>query len=397
MRIVIDLLIADKETGGMLLATRALLDGLSQMDHKHEIFIITGRPKAYQSIAAANIHIHAVKLLSWRGILIQHQLLLPGILKKLRPDVLHIPAFAAPIGWHGPLVMTVHDLGFLKIPGQSSSYARFYWQHLLRESVQRAQHIIAVSEQTRDELIAYWEIEPERIHIVHNALRAGLGAAEVPRALVQNIRQRYGEQYLLHVGRIMPRKNVETLVQAFDLLAPTHNNLQLVLTGGAGYGSKEVLTLIEESAYKERIHLTGWVSDQELAALYAGGSVLVFPSKHEGFGLPIIEAMARGMPVIASPEAASREIAGDAVVRTDCTDAQILADAIIQVLTDNNLRNELMRLGRIQAQPFTIEACARATLQVYQEAFERQKTTQGTRERSTINSSATASDSSKRS
>src|SRR6266487_5757301 len=169
MRVAIDLLITDKEAGGMLLATRAMLEGLSRIDQENEYIIITARPKEYEKLAVApNVRIYTVKLLSWRGILIQHQLLLPNILRRIQPDVLHIPAFSAPIGWHGPLVITVHDLGFLKVPEQTSLYARFDWQGLLRESVQRAQHIIAVSEQTRDELIIHWMIEPERVQMGNN-------------------------------------------------------------------------------------------------------------------------------------------------------------------------------------------------------------------------------------
>src|SRR5438552_4524056 len=172
MRVVIDLLIAEKEPGGMLFATRALLDGLAHIDQLNEYIIVTARPKDYQELTTTpNIQIHPVKLRTWSGILIQHQLFLPDILKKLRPDVLHVPAFAAPIGWHGPLVMTIHDLAFLRVPQQSSLYARLYWQYLLRESVRRAQQVIAISAQTVEELHSFWSIEPERVHLIHNALR----------------------------------------------------------------------------------------------------------------------------------------------------------------------------------------------------------------------------------
>ncbi len=369
MRVVIDLLIAEKEPGGMLFATRALLDGLARIDQRNEYSIITARPKDYQELATVpTMQIYPVKLRTWSGILIQHQLLLPDILKKLRPDVLHVPAFAAPIGWHGPLVMTVHDLAFLKVPQQSSLYARLYWQYLLRESVRRAQQIIAISEQTVEELHSFWSIEPERVHLIHNALRPSLQRHVVSSEAIQAMQQRYGGRYLLHVGRIMPRKNVETLIQAFDLLAERFPDLHLVLTGGAGHGSAGVLQQIEDSAYRKRIHQTGWVSEQDLGALYAAAEALVFPSKHEGFGLPTVEAMAYGTPVVASFEAASNEIAGDAVVRADCSNATPLADAIAQVLTDKDLRIRLVRLGLEHAASFSSESCARATLQVYYQA-----------------------------
>jgi glycosyltransferase involved in cell wall biosynthesis len=371
MRVAIDLLIVEKERGGMIFATRALIEGLARVDTINEYIIITARPQEYQALAgAANIRIYPLKLRSWRGILVRHQLLLPDALRKLRPDVLHVPAFAAPIGWHGPLVLTVHDLAFLKVLDQSSLYARLYWQYLLRESARRAQRIIAISARTHDELTSYWAIEKERIRLIHNALRPSLISADISPQEVLQVRQRYGERYLLHPGRIMPRKNVERLVQAFELLAPQVDDLHLVLTGGAGYGSKEVLEHIASSACSERIHQTGWVSDHELAALYRGASVLVFPSRHEGFGLPIVEAMACGIPVVASPEAASQEIAGEAVYRTDCSSASMLAEALLRVLGDEELRTCMIQQGHIQAQPFSIEKCAQATIAVYQEALE---------------------------
>ncbi len=369
MRVVIDLLIAEKKPGGMLFATRALLEGLARIDQKDEYIIVTSNPKEYQGLAkAANIRIYPVKLRSWRAVLIQHQLLMPGILRQLQPDVLHVPAFVAPIGWKGPLVITVHDLAFLKMPHQLSLYSRLYWQYMLHESVRHAQRIIVVSEQTRSELASYWGIETDRISLVHNALRPSLSLDSISSEEVQKMRHRYGSCYLLHVGRIIPRKNVEKLVEAFELLAARMPDLHLVLAGGAGRGSETVLQQIEASPYKERIHQTGWVSEQDLGSLYAGASVLVFPSTHEGFGIPTIEAMACGTPVVASSEAASVEVAGDAVLRTDCSDSSLLADSIAQVLTDDVLRERLIQMGRKQAQPFTCEACAYATRSAYQES-----------------------------
>ncbi len=371
MRVAIDNLTSEKEHGGMFSAAKALLEGLARIDQTNEYIVITGRPKEYRALAnVPNIRIQPVKLRTWRGLLIQHQLVLPDILGKIQPDILHVPAFAAPIGWNGPLVLTVHDLAFLKVPEQSSLYARLYWKYLLRESVGRAQRIIAISEQTRSELVTYWGVETERIRVIHHAMRASLRRTNISAQEIQAMQQRYGGRYLLHTGRIMPRKNVGKLIEAFELLAPCFEDLHLVLTGGTGYRSEEVLQKIKSSFYRERMHLAGWLPDEELGPLYAGAEALVFPSRHEGFGLPTIEAMACGTPVIASPEAASVEVAGDAVVRVDCSNACTMADAIAHVLTDTSLRERLINLGRARAASFTPEACATATLRVYQEVLD---------------------------
>ncbi len=368
MHVAIDLVASEYQPGGMLLAARTLLYGLAQIDLKNEYTIITGQPDYYQKLAS-NVHVQHVKLLSRRGILIQHQLYLPTILQRIRPDVLHTPAFAPPISWRGALVMTIHDLAFMKVPEQSSLYPRLYHKYFQRMEARRAHRIIAISTQTYEELISYWSIPPERIRLIHHALRPSLQLQYISRDAITTMRALYGQKYLLHVGRIMPRKNVEKLVEAFCILAEQFPDLHLVLTGGLGYASDGVVRQIETSLYRRRIHLAGWVSEEDLGPLYAGACALVFPSKHEGLGLPTLEAMACGTPVVASPEAASMEIAGEAVFRAECSHALPLAEAIAQLLTNDALRDRLRQLGTKQVQSFHYETCTKATIQVYQETL----------------------------
>ena len=368
MRIAIDLVTSEYQPGGMLLAAQTLLYGIAQIDHRNEYTIITGQPDKYQDLAS-NIQVQPVKLPSRRAILIQHQLYLPAVLRQVRPDVLHVPAFAPPISWRGALVMTIHDLAFIKVPEQSSLYPRLYHKYLQRMEANRAHRIIAISAQTYEELISYWSIPSERIRLIHHALRPSLQSQHISHDAVAAMHSLYGQRYLLHVGRIMPRKNVEKLIEAFDMLAERFLDLHLVLTGGLGYASNGVVRQIETSPHRERIHLAGWVSEEKLGPLYAGACALVFPSKHEGQGLPTLEAMACGTPVVASPEAASVEIAGEAVLRAECSHSLPLARAITQLLTDDALRDRLRQLGSKQVLSFHYEACTRATIQVYHDAL----------------------------
>jgi glycosyltransferase involved in cell wall biosynthesis len=374
MRIAIDLIVAEYEPGGMLLVTRALLHGLAKIDSQNEYIVMTVRPDDYQDIVkAANIRVHPVTLPSRRGTLMQHQIIAPIALRQIKPDVLHTPAFAAPLSWRGALVTTIHDLAFMKVPEQSSLYARLYHMHLQRMGAQRAQKVIVISKQTEQELMHYWSIPPQRISLIHNALQPSFYTHEPAPRAIETMHSRYGERYLLHVGRIMPRKNVERLIEAFDLLAEKFSDLHLVLTGGLGHASAQAVQLIEASPYKDRIHLAGWVAEEDMVPLYTGATALVFPSKHEGQGMPTLEAMACGTPVVASHEAASSEIAGDAVIRADCSSAQPLANAIASLLTNEELRQCLIQKGKKQVEPFHYEACAKNTIQIYHEAFETYK------------------------
>jgi glycosyltransferase involved in cell wall biosynthesis len=371
MRIAIDLIAAEYQPGGMLLVARTLLQGLAKIDSQNEYIVMTVHPDDYHNIAKApNIRVHPVTLPSRRATLIQHQIIAPIALRQIKPDVLHTPAFAAPLTWRGALVTTIHDLAFIKVPEQSSLYPRLYHMHIQRIGAQRAQRVIVISKQTEQELMHYWSIPPQRIRLIHNALQPSFHTHELLPGAIEAMRSRYGGRYLLHTGRIMPRKNVERLIEAFDLLAEEFADLHLVLTGGLGYASAQAVQLIETSPYKERIHLAGWVAQEDMVPLYAGATALVFPSKHEGQGMPPLEAMACGTPVVASPEAASIEIAGNAAIRTDCSSARLLADAIIPLLTDNDLRQRLTEEGKKQVQPFRCEMCAEKTLQTYHEAFE---------------------------
>ena len=369
MHIAIDLVTSEYQPGGMLLAAQTLLYGIAQIDHRNEYTIITGQPDNYRDLAP-NIKVQPVKLPYRRGILVQHQLHLPAVLRQVRPDVLHVPAFAPPMGWRGALVMTIHDLAFIKVPEQSSLYPRLYHKYLQRIEASRAHRIIAISAQTYKELISYWSIPSERIRLIHHALRPSLQSQRISHDAVAAMHSLYGQRYLLHVGRIMPRKNVEKLIEAFDILVEHFPDLHLVLTGGLGYASDGVVRQIETSPHRGHIHLAGWVSEEDLGPLYTGACALVFPSKHEGQGLPTLEAMACGTPVVASPEAASIEIAGDAVLRAECSHALPLAKAIAQLLTDDALHNYLREAGSKQVQSFHYEACTKATIQVYQEALD---------------------------
>jgi glycosyltransferase involved in cell wall biosynthesis len=247
-------------------------------------------------------------------------------------------------------VVTFHDLFVLSSEYSTPDFrARFAAQ--AREAATRADAIIAVSEFTKSQVTALLGVDARKVWVVHHGIRE-LALRPTPR-----------EKIILAVGAIQKRKNTARLVEAFESVDAAWS---LVLAGSAGFGSQEILGRIESSRARDRIAVTGYLSPAELASWYSRASVFAFPSLDEGFGMPVLEAMAAGIPVITSNRSALPEVAGDAAVLVDPVDTPALANALCQLTRDEDLRAELVARGLARAQLFTWERAVRETWQVYQ-------------------------------
>jgi glycosyltransferase involved in cell wall biosynthesis len=212
--------------------------------------------------------------------------------------------------------------------------------------------VIAVSEFTRGQVVALLGVDPAKTHVVHHGIRNLAAPARVAQR----------EKVILNVGAIQKRKNIARLVEAFEALAPPW---QLVLAGSHGFGAAEILARIENSPARDRILVTGYVSADDLAAWYARAAIFAFPSLDEGFGMPVLEAMAAGVPVIASNRSALPEVAGDAALLVDPDDSEALRDALLELTASPDLCVELARRGTARARMFTWEKAVRETWDVY--------------------------------
>jgi glycosyltransferase involved in cell wall biosynthesis len=253
-------------------------------------------------------------------------------------DVLHCPTFRGPFQSRAPMVVTVHDLAVLRHPGTFNQWTRRYSRLAVPRVARAARLVIAVSEFTRRELVEVIGLPEGRIRVVPN----GVGAPFEPAGPAAE-----GE-YVLAVGTLEPRKNLAAAQQAAQQLG-----VELRVAGARGWGGVEV---------------DGWlgpVSDEELAALYRGARCLVYPSLYEGFGIPVLEAMACGTPVVTSTGGATEEVAGGAAVLVDPNDPQAVADGIEHAIAR---RDELVPRGLERARVFTWERVAAETWHVYEEA-----------------------------
>jgi glycosyltransferase involved in cell wall biosynthesis len=287
------------------------------------------------------------------------------------PDVLFVPSHVIP--WPGtgrvPSVVTIHDLGYLHFPGKHSLLERIYLDWSTRHSAQTARRVLAVSEATKHDLTALNGIPAEKICVVHSGIDKDIRRVDNPHYIAA-LRQRLGipGPFVLHVGRVQARKNLPRLVEAFGKIRDVLPNLRLVLAGRAHWGHEGVETRIKRLGLTGCVVLPGFVSPEDLSTLYSAASVFAFPSLYEGFGFPVLEAMACGTPVVCSNTSSLPELVGDAALMIAPTDVDALAEAIARALTDEPLRQALIARGFDRVKQFTWDAAARATLDVLLQA-----------------------------
>lgn len=276
---------------------------------------------------------------------------LPRLLRRLRPALAHFQ-YVIPPAYRGPAVVTVHDLSFELEPKLMTLGDRFLFQQLVPRSVRRARRVFTVSERTKADLVACYGIEPDRVIVTPSGVDPlfhanGARPAEPP--------------YALFVGALQPRKDPALLVEALALL---DGDLRLALVGPDKHGVEEVHAAVSRHGLEGRVDFLGYVERDRLAELYRGAACFVLPSRWEGLGLTVLEAMASGTPVVATTAGALPEVTAGAAVLVEPGDAEALAAGIRQALAE---RERLVALGLERAQDFTWPRMAARTLEAYRE------------------------------
>lgn len=270
-------------------------------------------------------------------------------------------------------VITVHDMAHEYFPETIRDEETIaYLKKELPEAARRAHRIIAVSETTRSDVIRFLGIAPEKVRVVYNGVDEAFRPIDNP-ALLAAARERYRlpARFILFVGAIQPRKNILGVVEAYARICGEAGvPHDLVIAGGDGWKSEGLTERIAALGLEGKIHFTGYVADADLPLLYNLADLFVFPSFYEGFGLPVLEAMACGVPVVTSSTSSLPEIAGDAAVLVDPASPDEIGEAMRRLLTDHELKGRCREKGMEQARRFTWERCARETLAVLLEARE---------------------------
>lgn len=267
---------------------------------------------------------------------------------------------------HGiPTVLTVHDLIFRRYPQHHKPLNRWYLDLTLPLFCRRATRIIAVSEQTKRDVIAAYGIAPEKITVIYEAADARFQPQPPDVIAAARTRYRLPDRYLLAVGTIEPRKNLGRLLRAFERLRAEKLTDALVIVGKRGWLYDNFIAQWEASPHRDAVIFPGWVDDADLPAIYAGAQALAFPSIFEGFGLPILEAMGCGTPVACSNTSSLPEVADDAALLFDPQDIDALTDALRRLLSDRDLAEALVARGLAQAARFSWTRAAQETAALY--------------------------------
>ena len=302
----------------------------------------------------------------------------PVFLRSLRPDLVHIPLNRVPIAMVRPYVVTVHDMSSLLFEDEGSDLRMRFHRYRYRRGLMRANAVIAVSETTKRDIENLIGIPPAQIHRVYNGLDPGFFASEngIDAQEKQRILERYQIQYpfLLYAGNIRPHKNVPRLVEAFAVVRdqlsahPIYKDLRLIIIGDTISQYPSVRQAVIKSRVESVVRFLGFVPFETLRYFYEAATAFVFVSRYEGFGLPPLEAMACGTPVVASNVSSLPEVLGDAAVQVNPANVFEIARGITEVLLDESLRSALVRCGHERASRFSWERSAREVLAIYHEA-----------------------------
>src|SRR6185436_16502663 len=311
---------------------------------------------------------------SSRGYRLQEHLSIPLKLRRLGVDLLHSPHYVLPLLCRRRAVVTIHDCIHLLFPEYlPNRMALTYAQRMMGHAVAHSSLVFTVSEASRNDILRFYpSADPERVQVVPNAIDAAI-LEDPGEEVMERVKERYQirGRFVLYAGNIKPHKNLERLIAAFGQLKqrPGHDDLKLLIIGDdvASYGS--LRRSMEGAGVRQDVRFFGFVPQQTLAALYRQASVFAFPSLYEGFGLPPLEAMACGTPVVTSRISSLPEVTGDAALLVDPYSVDDIADGLERVLGDQAFADELRRKGRLRAASFSWERSVKALHEGYMQVL----------------------------
>ena len=294
----------------------------------------------------------------------------PWHIGAARLEVVHSMLNVVPLAAPTRHVVTVHDLSFMRTPGAHPTHRRWYLTAATWLSAHRARAVLADSHATKQDIVELLGVDADRVHVVYPGREAAFHTKPADEVLLFRRKNKLDRPFVLFVGTLEPRKNVDVLVKAFGVLAGDGFQGDLVLAGGSGWATEAIDRALEESPVRGRIHRIGYVKQEDLPYWYCAADLVVYPSSYEGFGIPVLEAMASGTPVITSNRSSLPEVAGDAALTVDPHDIRQLASAMSAVLASPERCADMRARGLAQARKFEWTVAAERCLSLYQHALD---------------------------
>lgn len=372
MIIGLEVTAAVRQRGGIGRYVRELLRALAALDNENQYRLFYAStnddthmlPELPSNFRTCRLPFHDIWLARmWQRMRVP----IPVELITGRVDVYHSPDFTLPPTLpRTPTLLTVHDLSFVRHPRSAAPGLRDYLNLVVPRSVRHATHVLADSESTKEDLMSIYKTPEKKITVLYAGVAAGFKPPEDARELA-DVRVLYGlgeQPYVLSIGTLQPRKNHARLIEAFDC-ALRDSEYNLVLAGDQGWQYEGARAQIEERGLHRRVLFPGFVAEKHLQALYSAAKVMAFPSLYEGFGLPVLEAMACGVPVLASNSPCLPEVAGDAALMVDPRNVRAMAAGITELVYNSELRESLRVKGLERATKFCWENSAAELLRIY--------------------------------
>lgn len=367
LRIAIDCRTIGKKRTGDEVYTKNLVLNLARVDSQNQYFLLFDRqvnPEELDLLLPSNFKIVVITP--------SHKLLwtmyaLPKWLRKNNIDILHVQ-YITPF-WlpkNIKVITTIHDISWKFYPQYIKKSDLFFLNALIPISLKKADKIITVSQTSKNDIVKIFKISPDKIAMIYNGADNTVG-----HAMSDSIN--LPEKFILYVGTLQPRKNIPALLEAFNILNTKYPilNTKLIIAGGKGHNyDQRIDMLVEKYKLQDKVLFPGFVDEKDLATMYGLADLFVFPSLYEGFGIPAIEAMAMGTPVVVSNKSCLPEVVGQAGLIVDPENSEEFADVIYKILSDKALRNNLIEKGYKRAKEFSWEKTAKETLEVYKKLQE---------------------------
>ncbi len=370
MDVIVDYTPALKQQGGIGRYARGLFRALARLDKKRRYILLASSDCPDDDFPWPDNFVRKNLLLPEKiTTILWNRLGLPFPARVFSPKaaLFHSPNYSTPPVIGARSLVTVHDLSFMVFPQYAYPSLQKYLESAVPKSIKRASHVLADSESTKQDLVNLLNVPDDKISVVYSGVDANFQpqAKETIEETLEALHIQ-GFPYILSVGTLEPRKNFDGLIRAFNIAKmefdiPHH----LVIAGGEGWLYESIIKEYIKSPYKDEIHFLGFVPDDRLPSLYSGADVFAFPSHYEGFGLPPLEALACGTPVLAARNSSLPEVLGNAALWVSDADTTSIAEGLYKLITDENLRTTLLKNSQDQLRKFTWENGAKALLRVY--------------------------------